>query len=64
MEMKIKFVEKSLVIIMFVAVLVVFSFAQRDTEKLFELHAAGSSAEIADDNNKLTTGFVHTRNEP
>jgi hypothetical protein len=35
--------EKRIVVVMFVAVLVVFSFAERDTKKLDKLYAAVSS---------------------
>lgn len=58
MEMKNNLVEKRIVVVMFVLVLVVFSFAQRDTEKLIELYSAGSSAEFAAKENKLSAGYV------
>lgn len=53
MEMKKNLLEKGFVIVMFVLVLVVFSFAERDTKKLIELHSAGSTAEIPANGSKL-----------
>jgi hypothetical protein len=58
MKMKNNLVEKGFVIVMFVLVLVVFSFAQRDTEKLIEFYSAGTSAEVTAKENKLTAGYI------
>ena len=40
-------VEKGVVVLMFVLVLVVFSIAERETQKVLELHSAGDTAELA-----------------
>ncbi len=46
MNMNKPFFEKLLVILMFLMVLVVFSFAERDTKKLVQLYSGGSVAEV------------------
>lgn len=40
--MKGALIERSIVVILFVLVLVVFSFAERDTRKLVQLHPRGT----------------------
>lgn len=44
--MKRNLLEKSLVIVLFVLVMIVFSFAERDTQKLFEKHNTKSTVEL------------------
>ena len=46
MIMKKSLIEKRIAILMFVLVLVVFSFAERDTKKLVEYYSAGTTAKM------------------
>jgi len=54
MEMKKTLIEKGFVVIMFVLVLVVFSFAERDSKKLYELYSPERSADLPVVPKKLT----------
>jgi hypothetical protein len=45
--MKRTVLEKSFVVVLFVLVMVAFSFAERDTKKLFEKYNTKSTVEIA-----------------
>jgi hypothetical protein len=44
--MKRALLEKSFVIVLFVLVMVIFSFAERDTQKLFEKYNVKGSVEV------------------
>ncbi len=59
MEDKNAIVEKGVVVTMFVLVLVVFSFAQRDTDKLFALYSRTSTAQMIQVSDKLTAEVSH-----
>ena len=54
MQDKNAIVEKGVVITMFVLVLVVFSFAQRDTHKLVALYSGTSTARMIQVSDQLT----------
>ena len=54
MQDKNAIVEKGVVITMFVLVLVVFSFAQRDTRKLVALYSGASTARMTQVSDQLT----------
>jgi len=66
--MKRALVERNIVVVLFVIVLVVFSFAERDTRKLIEFYNSRSTTEIkspastliASEKDKIliTTGFL------
>jgi len=66
--MKRALVERNLVVFLFVIVLVVFSFAERDTQKLIQFYNSRNTTEIkapastliASENEKtlITTGFL------
>lgn len=57
--MKKAIAEKTAVVILFVLVLVVFSFAQRDTKKQIEQHNAG----VITDVEKRTPGYTASAEE-
>lgn len=59
MEDKNAIIEKGVVITMFVLVLVVFSFAQRDTDKLFALYSGTSTTQMIQVSDKLTAEVSH-----
>ncbi len=59
MEDKNAIVEKGVVITMFVLVLVVFFFAQRDTDKLFALYSGTSTAHMIQVSDQLTAEVSH-----
>jgi hypothetical protein len=52
--MKRTVLEKSLVFVLFVSVIVIFSFAERDTQKAFEKYNTKSTVEIP----KMKTGYT------
>jgi hypothetical protein len=45
--MKRAILEKSFVVVLFILVMVAFSFAERDTQKLFEKYNTKSTVEVA-----------------
>jgi uncharacterized protein YqhQ len=52
--MKKSILEKSFVVILFVLVMIVFSFAERDTQKVFEMHNAKSTVKTIDKTSDYT----------
>lgn len=52
--MKRALVERNIVVVLFVLVLVVFSFAERDTQKLFEHYNTKSTTEVTTPSVKFT----------
>jgi hypothetical protein len=52
--MKRTVMEKSLVFVLFVSVIVIFSFAERDTQKIFEKYNTKSTVEIP----KMKTAYT------
>ncbi|MGZ5287164.1 MAG: hypothetical protein ACXWB9_08275 [Flavisolibacter sp.] len=57
-------VEKGVVITMFVLVLVVFSFAQRDTQKLVALYSGTSTARMTDVADQLMARSANSLSAP
>jgi len=55
--MKKSLIERSFVIILFILVLVIFSFAQRDTQKAFEKYNMKSTVEIQNKAPQVTAGI-------
>lgn len=52
--MKKSLIERSFVVVLFVLVLVVFSFAQRDTQKAFEKYNMKSTVDVQNKTPQLT----------
>ena len=62
--MKRNLLEKSLVIVLFVLVIIAFSFAERDTQKAFEKYNTKSTVEAPAQTDNFTAATPDKKNTP